>query len=97
MASGETNRVTTAVLLAAGTGSRLQPLTNDAPKCLSDVNGITILERLVRCLRGHGVERLIVVVGYLDQRVREFLGEWQDALQTLRRLRLSRRRDGKFS
>ncbi len=47
MASGKNNRVTTAVLLAAGTGSRLQPLTNDAPKCLSEVNGVPILERLV--------------------------------------------------
>jgi len=81
MADKESNQVTTAVLLAAGTGSRLQPLTNDAPKCLSEVNGIAILERLVRCLRGHGFKRLIIVVGYLDQRVREFLDEWQDELQ----------------
>ena len=74
-------QVTTAVLLAAGTGSRLQPLTNDAPKCLSEVNGIAILERLVRCLRSNGFERLIVVVGYLDQRVRKFLDQWDDELQ----------------
>ncbi len=65
--------ITTAVLLAAGTGSRLKPLTNDAPKCLSEVNGTAILERLVRCLSENGFKHLIVVVGYLDQRVREFL------------------------
>lgn len=81
MADHENNQVTTAVLLAAGTGSRLQPLTNDAPKCLSEVNGIAILERLVRCLRDRGFKRLIVVVGYLDQRVRDFLDEWQDELR----------------
>ena len=46
----ENNRVTTALLLAAGTGSRLRPLTTDAPKCLTEINEITILERLVRCL-----------------------------------------------
>jgi choline kinase len=73
MPNSKSDRVTTAVLLAAGTGSRLQPLTNDAPKCLSEVNGIAILERLVGCLCRHGFQRLIVVVGYLDHRVREFL------------------------
>ena len=79
-ASSETNQVTTAVLLAAGTGSRLQPLTNDAPKCLSEVTGVPILERLVGCLLGHGFKRLVVVVGYLDQRIREFLEPWEDEL-----------------
>jgi choline kinase len=76
----ETDQVTTAVLLAAGTGSRLQPLTNDSPKCLSEVSGIPILERLVGCLRGHGFKRLVVVVGYLEHQVREFLDKWKDDL-----------------
>lgn len=73
MVNSESTPITTAVLLAAGTGSRLQPLTNDAPKCLSEVNGTAILERLVGCLSDHGFKHLIVVVGYLDQQVREFL------------------------
>lgn len=73
-------QITTAVLLAAGTGSRLQPLTNDAPKCLSEVNGIAILERLVNCLCDQGFERLVVVVGYLDQHVRDFLDDWAEVL-----------------
>ncbi len=50
--------VTTAVLLAAGRGSRLQPLTDDAPKCLTEVDGIPILERQVRCLHPLGIKRL---------------------------------------
>ena len=37
--------VTTALLLAAGTGTRLQPLTLDAPKCLTEVGGVPLLER----------------------------------------------------
>ena len=73
MANSESASITTAVLLAAGTGSRLKPLTNSAPKCLSEVNGTAILERLVGCLTDHGFKHLIVVVGYLDQFVREFL------------------------
>ncbi|MBW2116404.1 MAG: phosphocholine cytidylyltransferase family protein [Deltaproteobacteria bacterium] len=65
--------VTTAVLLAAGTGSRLYPLTQNMPKCLTLVNGVSILERLVSCLKQHGFKRLIVVTGYLENRIRESL------------------------
>jgi choline kinase len=72
--------VSTAILLAAGTGSRLKPLTDDAPKCLSEVNGVTILQRLVQSLCEHGFTRLVIVVGYLDHRVREFLDERNDEL-----------------
>ena len=67
------DRIKTALLLAAGTGSRLQPLTEDSPKCLTEVNGTTILERLVHGLRAWEFERLVVVVGYLDGCVRDFL------------------------
>lgn len=70
--------VQTAVLLAAGTGSRLHPLTDDAPKCLSEVSGVAILERLVGNLRDRDFKRLVVVVGYLDQCIRDFLEEWKD-------------------
>ena len=66
-------RVKTALLLAAGTGSRLRPLTLDAPKCLTVVGGKPILERLVENLRSQGIEKLIVVTGYLDNCIREFL------------------------
>jgi choline kinase len=66
-------RVTTAVLLAAGTGSRLYPLTEDAPKCLTLVNGVSILERLVDSLQSHGFKRLIVVTGFKAGHIRDFL------------------------
>ena len=68
--------ITTAVLLAAGRGSRLQPLTDDAPKCLTEIDGIPILERQVRSLLEWGVKRLVVVVGYMEHRIREFLDAW---------------------
>ena len=46
--------ISTALLLAAGTGSRLRPLTNDIPKCLARVNEAPILEHLVQCLHQYG-------------------------------------------
>jgi len=71
----KSDRATTALLLAAGTGSRLQPLTDDVPKCLTEVNGTTILERLVHGLRQQGFRRLVVVVGHLGECIREFLAD----------------------
>jgi choline kinase len=65
--------VKTAVLLAAGTGSRLRPLTLDAPKCLTVVGGKPILERLIDNLSAQGIKRLIVVTGYMETAIREFL------------------------
>ncbi|MDX8411499.1 MAG: phosphocholine cytidylyltransferase family protein [Mariprofundaceae bacterium] len=71
-----TANVTTALLLAAGTGTRLQPLTLDAPKCLTEVGGVPILEQLVNHLRTQRFERLIVVIGHLGDRIQEFLQQY---------------------
>lgn len=68
-----TDRATTALLLAAGTGSRLSSLTKDAPKCLTEVGGVPILARLVNNLRENGIDRLVVVTGHLDGHIRDFL------------------------
>lgn len=68
------NRITTALLLAAGTGSRLFPLTQKSPKCLTLVNEKPILERLVNGLKQQGFKRLVIVTGYLENCIREFLG-----------------------
>jgi NDP-sugar pyrophosphorylase family protein len=66
-------RVTTALLLVAGMGSRLRPFTFDAPKCLTEVGGVPILERLVCNLRDQGIERLVVVIGHMSAHIRNFL------------------------
>ncbi len=66
-------RITTALLLAAGTGSRLLPLTKKSPKCLTLVNEISILERLIKSLNQHGFKRLVVVTGHLEECIRNFL------------------------
>jgi len=67
-------RITTALLLAAGTGSRLLPLTQDSPKCLTLVNEKPILGRLVENLRLQGFKRLVIVTGYLSASIEEYLG-----------------------
>ena len=67
-------RVTTALLLAAGTGSRLYPLTKSEPKCMTFVNGKSILERMVASLNYHGFKRLVIVTGHLEGCIRNYLG-----------------------
>ncbi len=74
------DQVTTALLLAAGSGCRLRPVTDDQPKCLTEIDGIPILERLIDCLCQQGFKRLVVVVGYLEHRIREFLGDRRSGL-----------------
>ncbi|MFK5921360.1 MAG: phosphocholine cytidylyltransferase family protein [Verrucomicrobiota bacterium] len=66
-------KITCALLLAAGTGSRLQPLTTAAPKCLTEINGVSILKRLIGNLRDQGFKRLIVVIGHLSDQIEEAL------------------------
>ena len=51
--SEQNEQITTALLLAAGTGHRLQPLTNNMPKCLTKVNEKEILAHLVHNLHQH--------------------------------------------
>jgi choline kinase len=53
-----------AIIVAAGPGSRLMPITNEKPKCLLDVGGKTILERALGALEENGVEDIVVVKGY---------------------------------
>ena len=69
------NRITTALLLAAGTGSRLFPLTQNAPKCLTLVNDTSILERLINNLKNQGFKRLVIVTGYKQGCIMDYLGE----------------------
>ena len=71
----EETRITTACLLAAGTGSRLRPLTEAVPKCLTVIDGRPLLERLVTGLCDQGFKRLLVVVGHLEERIRTFLDD----------------------
>ena len=53
-----------AIIVAAGSSTRLKPFTDKKPKCLLDVGGQTIMERALMALRENGVENIVVVRGY---------------------------------
>jgi phosphoenolpyruvate phosphomutase len=58
-----------AVIIAAGSGKSLLPLTEDRPKCMLDVKGRTILERQLETLRTCGIQDIAVVRGYRKETV----------------------------
>ena len=53
-----------AIILAAGMGTRLRPLTNEIPKCLVKVNGEAMVERQIKFLKEKGIEDITLVSGY---------------------------------
>lgn len=57
-----------AVILAAGMGTRLRPLTLTTPKPLIEVGGQRIIDTSIRALRAFGIEEIYVVVGYLKEK-----------------------------
>jgi len=66
--------VTTAVVLAAGEGTRLRPLTRNRPKPMLPAATRPILEHVLDALVDAGMERLVLVVGYRRTRVQEHFG-----------------------
>jgi NDP-sugar pyrophosphorylase family protein len=62
-----------AMVLAAGLGTRLRPLTDTRPKALVEIGGRTLLEITLTRLRAFGVEQVIVNVHHLADRIKEYL------------------------
>jgi choline kinase len=62
------------IILAAGRGSRLNGTAGDAPKCLVEAGGTTLLERQIDVLERAGIEDVAVVVGCQADRVRQACG-----------------------
>jgi choline kinase len=61
------------VILAAGMAKRLRPLTDTKPKCLLEVGGRTLLQRTVDAIAATGVTEFVVVTGYRDDMISDFL------------------------
>lgn len=64
-----------AVVLVAGTGTRLRPLTLERPKCLIELGGRSLLERLLDALVRVGAREATLVVGYRAEAIRARVGE----------------------
>jgi choline kinase len=58
-----------AIIVAAGMGRRLQPYTDDRPKCLVEVNGRSILQRQLEAYQMAGIEQVSIVRGYMAESI----------------------------
>ncbi|MFT4864923.1 MAG: choline kinase [Ilumatobacter sp.] len=67
--------ITTAIILAAGLGSRIRPLTDNRPKTLLTVGNVTILERMLTGIQANDIDQVVIVLGYLHEQIEAFVNE----------------------
>ena len=61
------NRAERAIIMAAGKGDRLRPITLTTPKPLVYVNGVRMIDTVIRALHNNGITEIYIVVGYLKE------------------------------
>ena len=64
------------MILTAGLGRRMQPLTNKKPKPLLEIGGSTLLERAINLLINHGVEEITVNIHHLADQIEKFISDF---------------------
>lgn len=62
--------MTTAIILAAGRGSRLMPYTETCPKCLTELGGKSLIDMQLTVLRKNGINDIIIVTGYQAEQLK---------------------------
>lgn len=67
-----------AIILAAGMGKRLGELTQNNTKCMVEVNGTRLIDRFLTQLSALNLSRLVIVVGYEGQKLRDYIGHRYD-------------------
>ena len=63
------------MILAAGLGKRMQPLTLKIPKPLLEINNISLLERAINLLVNHGVKEISINVHHLPNQIKSFINK----------------------
>ena len=62
-----------AMILAAGLGTRLKPLTDKIPKALVEVDGVPMLERVILRLKNEGFDKIVINIHHFADQIKEFL------------------------
>ena len=65
------------MILAAGIGKRMHPLTLKTPKPLLEIKGVTLLERALNLLISNGVEEVCINIHHLSDQIREYLSKFK--------------------
>ena len=69
------------MILTAGLGRRMQPLTNKKPKPLLEIEGSTLLERAINLLTNHGVEEITVNTHHLADQIEKFISNFTSEVE----------------
>ena len=70
------NQVERAIIMAAGLGNRMHPVTLETPKPLVKVNGVRMIDTVIQGLQNNGITEIYVVVGYLKEQFKELKNEY---------------------
>lgn len=62
-----------AIILAAGMGKRLKELTQDRTKCMVQVNGVALIDRMLHQIESRHLSRIVIVVGYQGEKLMEYI------------------------
>ena len=73
MKDTETKTQMKAIILAAGVGSRIRPLTDNCPKSLLKIGGKTILEMMLSHIQDCGINDVVFVLGYLQEQIKDYV------------------------
>ena len=73
-----TNTVKRAIIMAAGKGTRMRPITNTIPKPLVKVNGKRMIDTVIGALHEQGIHEIYVVVGYLKEMFAELKADYPE-------------------
>ena len=73
--------IKTALILCAGYGKRLNPLTLDTPKPLLKLNNITLLENTINLISSLGIQKIKINTFYLKEKIKSFLDNFQSDIE----------------
>ena len=68
-------KINTALILCAGFGKRLNPITLDQPKALLKLNNVTLLENTINLIKELGIKKIILNTFYLKHQIKTYLNE----------------------
>lgn len=63
------------MILAAGEGTRLRPLTENIPKAMLPIGGVPLVHRTIRWLAWYGIEEIVINLYYKGEKIRAYLGD----------------------
>jgi choline kinase len=72
-----------AVILAAGMGTRLRPMTKKMPKCLIEIDGKSLIEYSLKALKFNGIKEVFIIVGFYGELIKQRLGNDYDGINIM--------------